>query len=337
MSSALGPGPHTCLVVQPMHAAGLDLLAAAGVELICLEAATMGSVAAVIGGCSAVITRNLGLSAAAIEAGHRLQVIGNHGAGVDRVDVSHATSLGIPVVYTPGTNAQAVAEHTILLALAVARRLVRGHQAVTSGRWDVRYEPGAMELRGKTLGIVGFGAIGRTVAQIASAGFGMRVHVLSPLLDPQEMARLGYTEAASLEQLLSQSDVVTLHRPSDPGTPPLINRLTLAHARRGSILINTARAALVDDQALLAALESGQLAGAGLDVFTHEPLDPAHPLLVRRDVVLSPHVGASTQDALERMSLSCAQQILDVLSGRRPPHLANPQAWDRRRMPAPVC
>ncbi|RYF61642.1 MAG: hydroxyacid dehydrogenase [Comamonadaceae bacterium] len=325
-----------CLVAQPLHPAGLQLLAAAGLELVHLESASMDSVLDAIRGCTAVVTRNLGLSAAVMDAGSQLQVIGNHGAGVDRVDVARATTLGIPVIYTPGTNAQAVAEHTMLLALAVARRLVRCHSAVASGCWDVRYEPGAMELRGKTLGVVGFGAIGRAVARIANAGFGMRIEVLSPLLDKDELARLGYAEAASLEQLMARSDVVTLHRPSERGAPPLIDRKALAHARPGGILINTARASLVDNEALLAALEEGRLAGAGLDVFPQEPPDPKQALLQRRDVVLSPHVGASTEDALERMAISCAQQVVDVINGRRPLHLANPEAWASRRNEASV-
>jgi D-3-phosphoglycerate dehydrogenase len=324
-----------CLIAQLMHESGLSLLESAGVELCHPRAETMDAVAARIGDCDAVITRNLGLSAQAMVQGARLQVIANHGAGLDRMDLAAASRLGIPVVYTPGANAQAVAEHTILLTLAVARRLVTGHQAVASGDWSARYLPGAIELRGKTMGIVGFGAIGQAVAQIAAHGLGMRIVTLSRTADGEALARLGVEPVHSLEALLAASDVVTLHRPATPGEPPLIDRDALRHTRPGAILINTARAALIDDDALLAALASGQLAGAGLDVFAREPLDTKHPLLHCDKLVLSPHVGASTDETLARMSLRCAEQILDVLAGRRPPQLANPEVWfTRRRAPA---
>lgn len=326
----------TCLVAQPTHESGLHLLEAAGWRLLRPASETMEGLEAAIGACQAVITRNLGLSARAIEAGRSLQVIANHGAGLDRVDLARASALGIPVVYTPGANAQAVAEHAILLAMAVARRLVRGHQGVQGGDWSVRYAPGAMELSGKTLGVVGFGAIGRAVARIAAQGFGMRVLVHSPRLDRAELERLSYAAAPSLPALLSGADVVTLHRPAAPGEPPVIDREALRHARPGAILVNTARAGLIDHAALLEALAAGRLAGAGLDVFEQEPLPSHSALLGCEQLVLSPHLGAGTEDALARMSLACAQQILDVVHGRRPAWLANGPVWPVRRGAAPA-
>ncbi len=320
-----------CLVVQPIHPAGIHKLEAAGIEVRRASAADMPTVAREIAGCDAVITRNAGLDTAAIEAGTRLRVIANHGVGTNKLDVALAARLAIPIVFTPFANARSVAEHAVMLMLAVGKRLRACDEAVRGGDWDYRYRPGLQELHGRTLGVVGFGTIGRMTADIASRGFGMRVIVHSPSAAPEVIAAHGAVACATLDELLAAADVVSLHRPSRPDTRHLINVATLAAMRPGTILVNTARADLIDTAALVDALRQGRIAGAGIDVFDQEPVPAGHALLDLPNVVLTPHTAGSTDEALQQTAEQCADQIVDVLAGRQPPHLVNPAVWPARR------
>ncbi|ALM83535.1 hydroxyacid dehydrogenase [Bordetella sp. N] len=316
-----------CLVVQPIHADGVALLERAGIACIVPKSADMGDVAQAIGDCEAVITRNAGLDTQAIEAGHRLRVIGSHGAGTNMIDIASATARGIAVVNTPGANARSVAELVISMALALVKRTVALDHAVRQGNWDARYDAGLRELSGMTLGVVGFGQIGRAVAQISRDGFGMTVYVYSPSVSAEDVRAAGCVPVSSMAELVRQADIVSLHRPGNPGPGPLVDASVLAAMKRGAILINTARANLVDEQALAAALRSGHLSGAGVDVFSKEPPPPEHPLLGLAQVVLAPHAGGSTEEALQRTATAVAGQVLKVLEGARPDHLVNPAVW----------
>ncbi|NYE25032.1 hydroxyacid dehydrogenase [Pigmentiphaga litoralis] len=320
-----------CLIVQPIHPSGVERLTAAGVECRMASSPDMATVAREIADCDAVITRNAGLDTAAITAARRLQVIANHGIGTNKIDVAHATDLAIPIIFTPSANARSVAEHAIMMALAVGKRLLPSDHAVRTGDWDYRYQPGLQELFGKTLGIVGFGTIGRLTADIASKGFGMRVVVHSPSAEDAMLAAHDAERCGTLDDLLAQSDVVSLHQPSRLDTRHLINARTLALMRPTAILVNTARADLIDTAALVAALESGQIAGAGLDVFDQEPLAADSPLQHLSRVVMTPHTAGGTDEALKAAADQCADQILQVLAGQRPAHLVRPAIWDRRR------
>lgn len=321
-----------CLIVQPIHARGLELLSQAGVECVSPDSADMADVSRAIVDCDAVITRNAGLDRQAIEAAGVLKIIGSHGAGTNMVDVAAATAAGIPVVNTPGANARSVAELVISMALALAKRTVPLDAAVRNGNWDARYEPGLRELSGMTMGIVGFGQIGRAVADIAVKGFGMSVRVYSPSVPNAQIEAAGCHPDAELDELLRQVDIVSLHRPGNPGSRPLIDEAALAVMRPGALLINTARAALVDEVALARALETGRLGGAGIDVFSKEPPPADHPLFGLQNVVLAPHAGGSTDEALIRTAVAVAGQVVAVLQGARPEHLVNAEVWDRRRV-----
>ncbi|HSV81898.1 MAG TPA: hydroxyacid dehydrogenase [Ramlibacter sp.] len=324
----------SCLVVQPIHPSGVRKLEAAGIAVRRASSADMATVRREIADCDAVITRNAGLDTEAVLAGGRLRVIANHGIGTNRIDVPCATELRIPIVFTPFANARSVAEHAVMLMLAVGKRLLPCDAAVRGGNWDHRYRPGLQELRGRTLGIVGFGTIGRMTADIARLGFGMQVVVHSPAAGADLIASHGAQACSSLDELLAAADVVSLHRPSRPDTRHLISTATLARMKHGAILVNTARADLVDTLALADALKDGRIAGAGIDVFDQEPVPPGHPLLGLPNVVLTPHTAGSTDEALQQTADQCAEQIIDVLAGRRPPHLVNAAVWDRRRQPA---
>lgn len=257
----------------------------------------------------------------------QLRVISRNGVGYDRIDVPAATRRGVAVTITPEGNHQAVAEHALAMLLAVARSIVQNAIEARKGNWPRRSF--LVPLRGKTLGIVGLGRIGRSVA-VRAAAFGMRV-VAYETFPNQEFVQKHAIELLDLDTLLSRSDFITLHAPMSPETDGLINRRTLARMKRGSILINTARGGLVNEPDLIEALRSGQLAGAGLDVLVVEPPPADHPLLAMDNVIISPHIAAMDFQAVEDMSVEASKNIVDILAGNWPTAaLLNPDvraAW----------
>lgn len=314
-------------LVQPIHEAGVARLRAAGLAVRAATASDMATVAAEIGDAEAVVTRNAGLSAVAMDRAPALRLVVVHGVGYDPVDVAHATTHGIAVCNTPVANAQSVAEHAVGLMLALAKRTLLADRAVRQGRFGDRDGLPLTELRGKTLGIVGCGRVGLRTAALARRAFSMRVLGYSPSADRRQLRRRGIEPCRDLGELLARADVVSLHVPLRPETRGMIGRGELARMKPGSFLINTARGALIDEAALVEALTAGRLGGAGLDVFAREPVPPDHPLLRLDNVVLSPHAAGSSREALERTALTVAQAILRVAAGRRPAHLLNPEAW----------
>jgi len=246
-----------------------------------------------------------------ISAGTRLQVIGRAGVGVDNIDVEAATARGIAVVNAPSGNTVAAAEHTIALMLALARNIPQAQQSLAQGKWS-RDDFMGVEVRKKVLGIVGLGRVGTEVARRAQ-GFEMRLVAHDPFVSADYAASLG-VELVSLQQLLADSDFVTLHVPLAQAGGHLIGAAELAMMKPGCRLINCARGGLIDEEALLKALEEGALAGAGLDVFAHEP--PGESTLIKHPrVVATPHLGASTEEAQREVSVEVAEQVLAVLRG----------------------
>jgi D-3-phosphoglycerate dehydrogenase / 2-oxoglutarate reductase len=243
----------------------------------------------------------------------RLRVIGRSGVGVDRVDMAATAACGIPVVVTPGANARAVAEGALTLMLALVKRLPELQRAVVERDWGARDRLELGDLEGATLGIVGYGRIGRELAEIARA-LGMRILAHDPLVD----------EATTpLDALFENADVVSLHAPLTDETRGIVGPELLAHAKPGLVLVNTARGGLVtslDD--LLAALENGRLGGVGLDVFEEEPPDPSHPLFVHPRVVATPHALGLTLGAREAVFRAMAEGVAAVLRGETPPNVA---------------
>jgi D-3-phosphoglycerate dehydrogenase len=258
-----------------------------------------------------------------------LRAIGAHGVGVNAIDLAQATELGIPVFNTPDANLDAVAEHTLGLMFAVARRVTDADKATRAGDFDFKYRTSLADLSGKTLGIVGFGGIGSRVAAMAKAALGMTIVVASNAAAPATLRYLGY-EPATLDDLLARSDVVSLHRPLLPGAAPLLGARELALMKPHAFLINTARGPLVDEMALADALTRGVIAGAGLDVFSHEPMPAAHPLMAAPNAVLTPHIAGSSEDALRRTAEHLVERLTAALSGT-PMNVVNPAVWERRR------
>ncbi len=320
-----------CLVVQPIHPDGVARLQAAGIDVALASAPDMATIAREIVGATAAITRNAGLDRRAIDAAPRLRVIGNHGVGLDPVDVARATELGVCVVSTPGASTQSVAELAVALALAVAKQLPSAQRATRAGDFGFKYHSAIRELHDKVVGVVGFGRIGRRAAEIFAAGFQMHPLVYAPSASGEAIAAVGGRRAHALRDVLERSDVVTLHVPLRDETRHLLGAAELARCKPGAILVNTARGGVVDEQALVDALRSGRLAGAGLDVYATESMPSDHPLFALDNVVLTPHVGGSSLEAARRTALQVADQVIDVLAGRRPAHLVVPEVWGRRR------
>lgn len=320
-----------CLIVQPIHPTGEEALEAAGIRVRRASAQDMKTVAAEIETADALITRDAGLNAEAMNSAKNLKIIANHGIGTNKIDVAHAAELGIPISFTPTANARSVAEHAMMLILACAKRTVEADRAARNGNFRFKFEGGMSELTGKTLGIAGFGTIGRLLGEIAKNGFAMKVLVWSPSVDDDAIRDNGFEPVATLDALLEGSDVISLHRPARPDTHHMINAGTLRKMRPHAILVNTARGALIDEAALAEALESGVIRAAGLDVFDPEPLDESSPLTGLRNIVLAPHVAGSTEDALKATALACAQHIVDALADKRPESLVDAAVWEKRR------
>ena len=260
----------------------------------------------------------------------RLKVVARFGAGYETIDLDAATERGICVTNTPDAPTISTAEFTIGLMLAVSHRLLDGNRVMVSGGWA---EPGQVtghDLYGKTLGIVGFGRIGRRVATLAAA-FGMYVLAYDPFLSPVEMQAAGVQPVVSLNSLLASADVVTLHILFMTATTRFIGTTEIGTMKPGAILINASRGGVVDDGALVDALVSGHLAGAGIDVWSPEPTAADHPLRNMPNVVATPHQAALTAEGRARSNAEAARQVLMVLRNERPTHLLNHAVWDRRR------
>ena len=247
-----------------------------------------------------------------IERAGRLRVIGRAGIGVDNVDVDAATKRGIVVANAPQANVIAAAEHTMALMLALARRVPQAHASLTAGRWE-RSRFAGVELYDKTLGILGLGRIGQLVAAQAR-GFGMRVLAFDPYVAADRYRELGVERAEDAAEVYSQADFITLHLPPTRETRGLIDRGALSRMRDGVLLVNCARGELIVDEDLEAALDSGKVGGAALDVFSREPITD-HPLFGYENVVVTPHLGASTAEAQDRAGVQTAEQVVAALTG----------------------
>lgn len=245
-----------------------------------------------------------------------LRVLSRIGIGYDAVDLDAATERGILVTNTPEGPTVSTAEHTVALMMAVSHELTASAQRLRAATGNYVTHQNSMELDGRTLGLLGFGRIGQAVARMAEA-IGMRVVISDPV----------YADGVTFDELLETSDVLSLHLPATPETTGMINAETLARMKPGSILINAARGPIVVTDDLVAALESGHLMGAGLDVTDPEPLDPDHRLLHMDNVIVTPHIASNTTAGRERMERMAFDQVTSGLAGDRPTELLNPPAW----------
>ena len=316
-------------VPEPIAACGMALLEAA---CDCTAPWAEGNVPSeaeareLLRGADAVIVRLFGIGAADLERCPRLRVIAKHGVGVDNIDCDAATARGIPVVYTPKANANSVAEHTVGLMLALARNVVPASVALRDGRFAERSRFIGVELAGRTLGVVGLGRIGSRVAEIAAAGLAMKVCGYDPYVAPSAYA--GPAErVTSLDELLGMADFLTFHVALSAETRHLLDDRRIAKLKPDCRVLNTSRGAVIDERALIRALEEGRIAAAALDVFEEEPIAADHPLCRAPNMLLTPHIASSSRESMDRMATDCAQGVLDVLQGRRPADVVNPEHW----------
>lgn len=302
---------HRILIADSLDRSGLDLLAASGAEIHQLADDERPRLGELVGGFDALVVRSATrVTADLLRAGKRLKVVGRAGIGVDNVDVEAATELGILVVNAPTANLMSATEHTFALLLSLARRIPEADVSTKAGGWNRKLI--GVELHGKTMGVIGFGRIGQRVAARAR-GFEMKVVAYDPFLDPAAAQRVE-VELLPLEELLRRSEVVTIHTPLTEQTRNLLSRERLALLPRGALVINCGRGGVIDEEALLEALDSGAVGGAGLDVFAEEP--PRDRRLARHPrVVATPHLGAQTREAQERISTETAEMVLAALAG----------------------
>ena len=300
-------------------------LAATGWDFArCADPARADDLAAHLAEADVLVAGLLPVTAATLAAAPRLRGVLKHGVGLDSIDVAACSAAGIPVTSTPGANANAVAELALGLMLSAARHVASGHLGVVSGGWTRR---AGVEITGRTLGIVGLGAIGKTLARKALA-LGMTVVATDLRPDTAFLAAHGI-EALPLEDLLARADVVSLHVFGAPDNAALIAAPELARMKRGAILLNLARGEVVDLDALDAALRSGHLGGAALDAYPAEPPDRSHPIFTAPNVTFTPHSGADTAEAFERVGLMVIEDIETLLAGGRPARCVNPEVFAR--------
>lgn len=257
----------------------------------------------------------------------QLLCVSSGGAGYDTVDVAACSRAGVAVVNQAGANAASVAEMTFALLLSLVKRLGESEAALRAGTAVSREALMGHEIEGRVIGIVGIGEIGRRVARIAT-GFGLKVIAYDPLLTDAQIAERG-AAPVSFDALLEQADIVSLHCPLNAVTRGMVNAAALRRMKRGALFVSTARGGIHDEDALLAALESGHIAGAGLDVWQVEPPPPRSGLLQRPDVAAAFHTGGVTHEGRRKVAQGSATQILDMLAGRKPARLLNPEVWPR--------
>jgi D-3-phosphoglycerate dehydrogenase len=316
------------LIVQPIHERGVQVFD----NRFEVRVASDPSVATVIReikGVEGVVVRTAPFTREIIEAADALKVIGRHGVGVDNIDVKAATEKGIVVVNTPNANATSVAEHTLMVIGALAKRAVVYDRATRNGNWEIRNSYKAMDLDGKTLGLVGIGRIGSMVAKRAAAAYNMKVIAYDPYVRPEAAGKMGVSLVAQMDDVFKLADVVSLHTPLTPETRGFVNESKLRLMKPTAFLVNLSRGEVINEKDLCAALKSGVIAAAALDVYDPEPPLKDNPLFGLDNVILSPHSAALTEECVIRMATGAAEGIVEVLSGNRPQFVVNPDVFKK--------
>jgi D-3-phosphoglycerate dehydrogenase len=320
-------------IADKLEASGVEQLTAAGLEVDNRPGLKGDELRDALRAADAVIVRSATkITADLLSDPGRLKAIARAGAGVDTIDVEAATRKGIVVMNTPGGNTVSAAEHTIALMFALSRHVPAADATMRAGKWDRNKYMGT-QLTGKTLGVVGLGRIGREVAQRA-IGLGMAVTAFDPFVTPARVAELGYQAAESVDAMLPRVDYLTVHVPMTGETKGLIGAAQLAKMKRTARVLNVSRGGIYDEQALADALKGGVIAGAGIDVFSTEPPPPDNPLLAAPNVVLTPHLGASTVEAQETVAVEAAQLLADFLLRGVVANAVNMAALDRTELDA---
>lgn len=312
------------LLGQSIHEQAVKLLKENNIEVVISPSPEDEVVRQHIVDADAIIVRTATkLSRETIEAAPNLKVIGRTGAGVDNVDVEAASEHNIPVCNTPEANTSAVAEHAVCFMLALAKDLSAMDNAVREGNWKIRFNYTPVDISGKTLGLLGFGKIGRTTAQMCCRSFGMQILAYDPYLPADLKTGFPYTLADNMEEIFEDSDFISLHIPYTKENHYIVGKKLLEKMKNSAYLINTSRGGLIDEKALAKALTEHKITGAALDVFEDEPPKPDNPLLECENIILSPHSAALTKESATRMAVHAAMGVIDVLHNRKPKWVFN--------------
>ena len=319
------------LMAQDMDPAGKNLLVEEGFELVMALKEDEEVLKKLIADCEAVFSKTFFLNEEILKASTNLKVVAKHGVGIDNVvDLETATKLGLYVVNTPQANSDSVAEHTIAGMLAISQKTVKMHRATQEADFAAQDCGGMHEIGGKTLGIIGLGNIGRRVAKIAANGFGMKVLGYDPFTDKEQLPDyIQYIE--NMDDIFKSADFVTLHLGATPSTIGMVGKKQFEMMKKTAVFMNLARGALMIEEALIEALNTGTIAGAVLDVFATEPVEADNPLLKMDNVLLSPHCSALTDESLARMSYDGARGIVEILKGKKPTWCLNYDAVNAKK------
>ena len=323
----------TVLLPQPIEAEAVAVLERRGLRLITASAPKPEVVGPLMKDARAIVLRTgIKITRELLASPHELMMISRTGAGVDNVDIPAATEQGIIVTSSIGVNTTSVAEHGLALILALFKQLFRMDSEVRKGNFAIRYQNLPRDLRGKTIGIVGFGRIGSAIADACRTIFAMKVVAFDALLTVAQKA--GYRDWVTfveLDELARRSDVISIHTPLTADTKGMFDRRFFAAMKKTAFIINTSRGGVIDEADLVEALKQGVIAGAGLDVFAQEPIPPENELLSLPNVILTPHTAALTEECVTRMAVSGAERVVDLFDGFIPENVANPEVLAMER------
>ena len=312
------------VIPQLIEHDGIEMLKSKGYEVVLLDSSDPDSIRAVVNDADAILIRNAPLDAETIRGGKKLKVISRHGVGVESIDIDTATSLQIQVTNTPLANNVSVAEHVIMLLLALSKNINKIFNSVEEGRFQIRHQLYGAEIEGKVLFIVGFGKIGRLIAQKAHSGLNMKVSIYDPFVSAKDVP--DYVKFnKDLYAGLREADFVTLNVPLVEATNGFFDTKEIEQMKQSAFLINCARAEVLNEQSLALSLNSGRIAGAAIDVFRSEPPEAGYPLLNLPNVILTPHYAAHTKEAMKRMAIQAATGIIEVLEKK-------PVSWPVNRI-----
>jgi D-3-phosphoglycerate dehydrogenase len=321
------------LLPQPIQEEAVRVLRECDLDVITAQDVRTGTVAPLMENAIAVILRTgIKMTAELMDKATHLLTISRTGAGVDNIDIKAATERGILVTSSLGINTSSVAEHCIALILCLFKQFFLLDRELRKGNFNIRYENYPRDLEGKTIGIIGFGRIGSQVADKCNRLFGMKVVAYDPYLDEKTREHsTQWVEFVGLEKIFERSDVISVHIPLNDTTRGLINRELYRLMKPDAYIVNASRGGVVNEKDLVAALNQGLCAGAGLDVFEEEPVDRSNPLLHMENVILTPHTAALTAECVVKMAVSAANRVADVIRGVKPSNIANPELLDTDR------
>jgi len=306
-----------------------QVLEKVGAKLLVAETGSEEELIKLVPRADAILTCFAQVTPKVVRAGEKLQVIGRYGIGVDNIAVDEATRRGIPVTNVPAYCLDEVSEHALAFIFALARHVCNYDTAVRTGNWELKTGMPMFRMNGQTLGILGFGKIGQTLGAKAR-GLGMKLIAHDPFL-PESVFQQHHAEAVSLGDLFARADYISVHMPLTPETRHMVNRDLLRKMKPTSFIVNTSRGGVIDQSALLLALQEGWIAGAGLDVFEPERLPANHPLLHAPNLLTTPHVAFYSEESVVELEIKAAQNVADILAGRRPAAVVNPQVLELPR------